>query len=192
MATERGDGFTIVELMVAMMIMLIITVPLVTSFVLGIRTTAEAQQDVTNSADAQVVAAFFDIDVSNARTVATTSSCGAGAGRQVVLALTWQDGGAVQTVAYVTEQDAAIAQELGVASAFVLERVECGAASGSSVVARQLVGAPVLRCDGSIGCPSATPRTVSLELVEHSRLLTDTGPSEEYSFRVSATRRVTT
>lgn len=187
------DGFTIIELMVAMMVMLIITVPLVTSFVLGIRTTSESQQEVTNSADAQVSAGFFDTDVASALTVSKPAGgCGADTGT-VQLALTWQTEAGTQVVAYVTTPDPTPPAALDV-QPLLLYRVACGPSSSELVVGRQLVdapGNPEFTCDGDPGCTNPKPRTVSMTVREHSQLLSDAPGSDVYTFTLTGTRKVT-
>lgn len=182
-------GVTLTEVLVAVTVTLIIIVPLTSAFVLGVGRTTQSLQDAGNSADTQVLAAFFETDVAQALTVATSSSCGAGAGRNTVLALQWTDG-AVQTVAYVAESDPEAAAEAGAASAWRLERVACGPETSTNVVVTQANAIPSATCDGA-ACTGATPRRVSLIVTQHARQITGDGAGGAYAYTVSGTRKVT-
>ena len=188
---SQDKGFTVIELVIAMMIMLIITVPLVTSFVVGTQTALGGQQDVTNSADTQLLGYFFDIDVANAETVAPSSpSCG-GAGS--ALELSWTDGGS-QLVAYRAVADAARQAELSFpTTVYRLERVLCNSAGTSTtVLARTLLAAPTVTCDGA-PCTATTtkPRRIGLQIQERSTQESDIGSTDRFTVGVTAARKVT-
>lgn len=186
----QDDGFTVIELVIAMMIMLIITVPLVASFAVGVRTALGSQQDVSNSADTQLLAYYFDIDVANADTVSSTSSgCG---GTGSVLQLSWTDGGS-QTVAYRSVADAARQAELNVTSTvYRLERVLCNT-SGSTVttIARSVMSTPTVTCDAAACTAASTPRRVSMTVSELSTQESDLGSTDRFTVGVTAVRKVT-
>lgn len=194
---SSDDGFTLVELLAAMLVMLVITVPLVTSFVVGLTTTRDGLQDTTNSADAQVLAAFFDIDVAGSQQVLedVESSCGGAA----VLELSWDDAGTANVVTYrLAAADPAIQQDVHEvdpsATVATLERAHCVGSAEPVVnaVARSVVGTPSVTCDGDLDCP-VTPRTVSLELQQYSALVKDrNATSNRYTTGVTGTRKVTT
>jgi hypothetical protein len=175
--------------LVAIMVMLVIIVPLTGAFVLGVGRSTQSLQDAGNSADTQVLAAFFETDVAQAVTVSTTSTCGAGAGRTVVLALSWTDG-ASQTVSYVAESDPDAAAQAGAASAWRLERVACGPESSSNVVVAQANRIPSVRCDGA-PCTGSAPRRVSLAVTQHARQITGDAVDGAYSYTVTGIRKVT-
>ena len=205
-ARREDGGFTIVELMVAMMIMLIITVPLVSSFVLGLRTTTESGQDVQSSVDAQIVSEYFDSDVAGSDSVATSGGCalveGAVTGT-TVLTLTWVEGSTNTVVTYATLQDDSVQAELGVSiPVYKLVRVRCAASDlttplektsvANQLVARTSPATPpaAVQCDQLPSCAS-TPSTVTLVLQEASRMLTDKSVPEVFTFGVTAVRKVT-
>lgn len=181
---RQDDGFTITELMIAMLIMGIITVPLVSAFVLGLTTTGRGIQDATNSSDAQLLGSFFEPDISNAETVSVSGTCGTGDAS--VLQANWLDGANSMTVSYWTYPDVT---DTGLA-VLRLERHECtnGVESGHQVLARSLTAAPVLACDSS-PCTSvpSRPRRISLVATELGRTTSD--PTFEVD--LTATRRVT-
>src|SRR5436309_2712378 len=98
-------GFTVIELVIAMLIMILITTPLMTSFVLGVRATREANQDVQNSVDAQLLASYFDIDVAGSDVVTSDAgaSCAVPSGGALAVTLTSSDPGAPKILTYATE-----------------------------------------------------------------------------------------
>lgn len=196
---HEDDGLTLIELLAAMLVMLILTVPLVTSFVLGLTTTRDGLQDTTNSADAQALAAFFDVDVANSQAVqaGTPSGCGG-----PVLTLTWDDAGTVNTVVYrMAAADVDVQQDvheveptLTVCSLERLHTVGSGTPEVTTV-ARSVVGTPAVSC-GDSAC-GTTPRSVSLEVVLFSALVRDKDlvdgdvASNRFTMGVTAERKVT-
>jgi prepilin-type N-terminal cleavage/methylation domain-containing protein len=191
-STPDDTGFTLVELLLAVMVMLIIIVPISASFVLGVKTASGSLQDTTNSADAQVLAGFFDTDVTGAETVSTSSIC---AGSGTVLVLSWTDGSLPVEVAYRVTADPAMQAELKSAAAIDrLDRVHCvsGAVVDTNPVARSVLHASgvTVTCDGQ-PCTTGTPRRISLKAVEYTNQLADTGGPGTYTIAVTATRKVT-
>ena len=190
MTTRADDGMTLIEVLLSMMIMMVIIVPLTAAFVLGLGRTTQSLQDAGSSSDTQVLTTFFDADVANALSVGTSSTCGAGAGRTVVLALTWLDG-ATQTVSYVAEVDADAAAEAQVATAYRLERVACGPESSTHIVAAQAAALPTATCDRGSCASAGTPRRVSLTISQHARQITGDAADGSFTYTVTGTRRVT-
>ena len=192
-------GVTLIELLIAMAVMIIILSPIVTSFALTLTTTTSADQDVSNSADAQGFTSFFDTDIGNADTVTVTTAPGAlaatcgGAGSSEALTATWLDGARQHVVAYQATVDAALGAVLAAAGpVYRISRFDCTAGSppGPVVLARSASSLPAWGCDGvlcSTGLASTTPRRVSLTLTELPRKTTD--PS--FLLTLTATRRVT-
>src|SRR2546430_1546620 len=116
-----GDGgFTLIEVVIVMIILGIIIAPLASAFYLGIGTATTSGQDVGNSADAQVLSAFFADDVASANAVSTDAACG---GNNTVIQFRWQDGTLERRVAYTVSADSGAAGSLHVASAYQLTRV---------------------------------------------------------------------
>jgi prepilin-type N-terminal cleavage/methylation domain-containing protein len=191
MSRRDDSGFTAIELIIAMMLMLIIIVPITSSFILGMRTTTGGMQDTTNSSDAQVLSAFFDTDVTNAESVATSGSCG---GASTVLQLSWTDGSVPVVVAYRTATASGDVQKTAPVQVDALERVRCesGASVEQSVVARAVLhsGGIVLSCDSG-SCPGTSPpRRITMKLVEHTSQVADTGSTGSNSYAVTAVRKV--
>ena len=181
------DGMTIIELLIAMMILTILIAPLATSFVIGLTTTQRTDQDVTNSADAQLLTLYFDSDVASSEQVTTSTACG---GSGTVVQFEWNDGSSSQLAAYRTTRDAAAETALGAPSVYRLERVLCsapGSVVSTHLLARSLSAVPGVLCDGSPCSASSTPRAVSLPLDQLGRTASD----DRFTFTLTATRKVT-
>lgn len=194
-SNDGDQGFTIVELLIAISVMLVIVVPLAGSFVLGLGTANGSLQDTTNSADAQIVAGFFDTDVTNAESVALTSTCGSTGTAK--LGLSWADGSQAVAVAYrLIVNDTAAQSELATPLVIDrLERVRCvdGVVVDTSVIARSVLDSSGVQisCDATPGsCPTPRPRRVSLSLTEFAPQLADTTGGSRYAINVTATRKV--
>ncbi len=193
MVTRTDRGFTLVELLLAVSVMLVIIIPLTNVFILGLKTANGGLQDTTNSADAQVLAGFFDTDVTSSEAVSTSSTSCGGAG--TVLLLTWRDGTTLVEVAYRTARDDVMKAELAVTMQIDrLERIRCtdGAPVESTLLARSLLHSPGvdIACDGG-ACTSPTPRRVEMTIVEHTPQLADAGSSDRFTIGLTATRKVT-
>lgn len=196
MPTAHEEGMTVLELMIAMLIMIVITVPLVSSFILGTRTTSEDRQEVQNSADAQILSTYFDIDVAGAESVRTTSgpTCAVSGGTPVLTLESHDAGDAVLVTYATTDASTAAKADAGLAAAaalYELQRARCvnGTADAASpmTVARQVLTTSVL-CDGPTSC--AAPRTVTLRAGTASRYLPDQGSPGTYTIGVTAVRKV--
>lgn len=188
---EPEDGFTVIELLIAMLIMIVIMTPLATAFVLGLATTRNGEEDAANSSDAQLLASFLDIDVASAETVATTSNCG---GPDSVLEMSWTDGALKQYVAYRAVADPARQTELRLTTpVYDLERAVCSSSTGpvqsTQTIARTLSAKPTVTCDNGAPC-TATPRRITLTATAYSKQISDLGSSTTFTFGVTAARRV--
>lgn len=189
---RREDGMTVIELLIAIMILGIIMAPLATAFVIGLQTTRGSELDAGDSADAQLIAGFWDIDIASAETVSTTgATCGTGA---AVVQLLLRDAGVVRYVAYRGLPDAARKAELQLPTdVYTLERVVCSDTSGTvverQVLARTLRAVPTVTCDS--GTCTSTPRRVRLQAVSYATQTPDVGSPGSYTVSVTATRKVT-
>ena len=187
---RSDDGFTILELVIAMMIMGVVLAPLATAFFVTVGSSKTASQRVTNSDDAQLMSAFFADDVSSADTVSKATTCG---GASTVVQLAWTDGAIDRKVAYASVEDTAAESELHVSPVYRLNRVSCASPGGTttSTVARSLSVLPVLQCDGGTCAPGSTkPLTVSLQLDEYGGQALGQAPEAHYVFTVQGARRV--
>lgn len=194
MSHDDDDGMTVVELLIAIVIMVMIMAPLATSFVIGMSTTRGSELDAGGSADAQLLAGAFDVDIASATavTAAAAMTCGSGQG---IVQLTVKDGTLTRYIGYRATADAARQAELQLPGAvYVLERFVCSDAGGTvadrQVLARTLKSVPSVACDGKPSCP-ATPRRVMLTTVSYATQTPDSATPGQYTASVTATRKVT-
>src|SRR5438270_13768050 len=68
-----NDGFTLLELVIAVLILGIITLPLLSAFVLNLGATAEANQRTQDNSDAQLLSQSFERDVAAAENIAVSN-----------------------------------------------------------------------------------------------------------------------
>ncbi|MFT5222305.1 MAG: prepilin-type N-terminal cleavage/methylation domain-containing protein [Glaciecola sp.] len=141
MRAARQDGFTLVELLISIVILGAISATLGTSIILGLQTTVNAEQRLTEGNDGRILAEAFIPDVQNATSISTTATVCGGANSR--LQLGWTDGTAI-VIAYVMRTTGAVRQ---------LVRVRCvGGASTEQVVVRSLVDVtPVV-----VSCPTGS------------------------------------
>jgi prepilin-type N-terminal cleavage/methylation domain-containing protein len=88
-------GFTLPEVLITVVISSIVVICLSSSFVVGAKSTVEANSRLRESHDAQMIATYFPADVASAKTVSTTSMAGSTCpipGSPVVL-FTWTESG---------------------------------------------------------------------------------------------------
>lgn len=173
---------SVIEIVVAFMVLGVIVAPLSTSVIIGLSSTERAAQRTTDTSDQQVLASYFSHDVQSADDVQTASTCGAGTGSSVVQ-LHWVDPvGAVDKVA-----------AYRATTGGELLRVYCegGSVVKTITVVHALDTAPTVTCDGA-ACPASAgvPREVAMSVTT----VGDKGPGpsyDTYQFELSATRRVT-
>ena len=193
----RGDdsGLTLVELVLSMMIMGIILLPLSSSFVLGIGTTAQSNATTNDSSDTQNLSSFFVNDVASAYRVSTSPTPPCGSGTVVKFEMGASGSGANPFyVAYGANEDGSLEDSQHITPIYVLTRYTCnssGTTIDSAQVATAMTGPPTLACAGlsvaNCDTTSRKPTLVSLTVTEWGRNQTDT----TYSFTISGTRRVT-
>lgn len=177
---REDGGFTLVEMMVAAVILSIVVAPLTASVLLGLLTVTQSQSRVTHSADEQLVASYFNTDVQSATTAGTGAYC-SGGGAELVLA--WTDPKTTQSrqVAYVV-------------SGAELTRIVCvdGSETRRLPVATSLTSsAPVtVQCAQTpptfAACTTSDPRQVRISITEAG----ETFQADDYTFSLTATRRV--
>ena len=98
MTFDDERGFTLVELLVASVIVGIIMSAMATAIIVGLRTTDEANTRFSESHDAQIASAYFVTDVQSADSVTTTDNTCSGVNN--VLRLRWTDNAGVKDAAY--------------------------------------------------------------------------------------------
>jgi Tfp pilus assembly protein PilV len=181
---RSDEGLTVVELVVAVLVLAIIVVPLSTSVIVGLTSTLRAEQQTTDTTDQQTLASYFVNDVQSADDISVNTTAPACGGTTAVIQMHWVD-----PVGSVDKQAAYVADGTG-----QFERVYCeaGVVVKRATVVNALASAPVVACDPSpcsSAQPGGTPKSVSMQV---STVGSKDGPSyETYSFELQATRRVT-
>jgi prepilin-type N-terminal cleavage/methylation domain-containing protein len=136
---SQSDGFTLVELLIAMFIMVIVFGAVSASFALSLRSSDESTQRLAESQDADFTDSYFTKDAQSADTVSsTTANCGSGTG-PVIVAFSWSDTSATKNVTY----------QLGTgAQSSQLTRYACdgGTVTSVQVVASELASPPTVTC----------------------------------------------
>lgn len=177
MTWRSDDGFTLPELLVAVVILGVISSALTGAIITGLNVTDGTSARVKESTDAQLASAFFAWDVQSSTTVATAlhPDCAVAAGASPIVSFSWEDPAepAVPRVAVWFTQT--------VDGERHLSRRFCEGGSGTTVTVSRALGpdGPVLTCSG--GC-SGTPVRVEMAVTELSG----------YAFRLTGTRRSAT
>jgi prepilin-type N-terminal cleavage/methylation domain-containing protein len=171
MIRHSQAGLTLVELLVAVVILTIVSGVLTQATIIGLRTTGNTAQRVSESADAQLVSNFFGTDIQSAEAIWLTpnSTCWT---KTPLLRLNWVDRGTGDTHAvsytYVSQSNGG---ERQLVRQHWVNPPACTApipvAADSQTLARSLDATPTVTCSGSEGACSPLPVTVSLTLSEH-------------------------
>jgi prepilin-type N-terminal cleavage/methylation domain-containing protein len=177
------DGFTLVELLVAFVILGILIVPLAGSVITSLTAVDRAQQRTSDSSDAQVLGLYFSSDVQSSHVVGTASACGT-PGATPVLRLSWVDPAtaATQNVDYITMT--------GAHGHVELHRIACGQVSGNVIVGRAVSGVVTTSCTDGAGAATtcdSNAQTVGISFLDKGDAATDA----PYAVVLSATRRET-
>jgi len=157
MAAE--DAFTLPELLVVIVISSIIVTVIAASMIVGLRSTAASSTRLNESHDAQMAAAYFAADASNASSFSSAApdpaSCAAGLTN--VAHFAWADAAGAQDVFYVTTGSPAT----------LVRRACVNNVAGPDVsVVRHLSGTPTITCPLPAASCSATPADVQLNVIE--------------------------
>jgi prepilin-type N-terminal cleavage/methylation domain-containing protein len=150
------EGFTLVELLIAMFIAAIVFTTMANVFKLTLNSSDEGQQRLSESQDSDFTDSYFTKDAQSTDTVSTTTaSCGSGAGT-VVVALSWTEPGVTKNVTYW--------RGAGTDTA-LLTRYACdgGSVTSSRVVARDLAATPTVTCT-PVSCTAATRLVMTIQL----------------------------
>lgn len=202
------EGFTLMEVMVAVAILGIITASLTGVVLSYLKTSGVTRARLNESTDQQFISTYWQNDVSSlgrrsfnpadVNPVPTTQSvfvgaagpagCGASVGT-VVVAFAWQEytvNGTPANAWTATPQEVAYVR-VGGSAPFTLKRVRCknGVEGSPLTVAHKLTGPPIITCDST--CTAATvPNRVSMQFTVRDDSETN---SVGYTTTVSADRR---
>lgn len=87
------DGFTLIEMVIAVMVLGVVIASIAMGMIVMFRTTEETTQRLSESPDLQIAAAYFGSDVQSAQSF--TGTCGSPpAGSTTLVTLSWIDPGA--------------------------------------------------------------------------------------------------
>lgn len=186
-------GFTLIELMISMALLMIVIGPITGSFLIGMLEAGATGDRVVDSSAAQAVAAYLVSDIQSSQEVDTASTCLPAdvAGGTVLLGFTWADvydGDAVDDAASIAYVD--LPAESG---QHQLYRVTCTAAGSEvSLLVQNLAasGGLVARCDGG-SCAPATPEVVEVDITVASDSAQEGSSYGALTFTIEATRKVT-
>lgn len=212
--TRSDDGFTLVELVLAVAILGLISATLVGVVFQYLKVTTATSTRLAESTDQQFVSAYWQQDVSalgrralSGATITTSQSvwvgaaapggCGSSVPGAVVVSFAWRE---FQTGSDpVTAWDGTAQEAAYVASGTVLKRVRCraGVAGPAHTVAHNLVGTPTVTCldhnDAVTETPTAAkcadaalPARVSLSINVTD---TDAASTTGYTTTLTADRR---
>jgi prepilin-type N-terminal cleavage/methylation domain-containing protein len=157
------DAFTLVELLIAILVVGIILPAIGATFYIAMKTTDDTNRRLLDSHDIESAGAFVNSDVQNATTISTTdtTSCVAAAypASQAALYLTWTDRS--------TEGVAIPHQVNYYVSGSSLVRSAClaGVSTGALAIIAELdlTSPPAVVCHGPSDCASVTaPQSVAL------------------------------
>lgn len=164
--TGSTDGFTLVELLVAITILVVITGPLASAVVMALRTTGDATDRLARSHDIQTTETTFASDVQSSRALEVLTGAASGCGHPTafLLRLSWTDT-QPRIVTYTVETDAGSGE-----TQMVRWTCTAGTSSNRRVLAHVLspTVAPDLQCQ-PVACDVATPQRpqdVRLELTD--------------------------
>jgi prepilin-type N-terminal cleavage/methylation domain-containing protein len=149
MRSVHGErGFTLVELLVAVSVLGIIMVPLCGSLIVGLRTTNDSQQRLTEARGAQLTSNYFTFDVASATNIIPLdpTPCG-GAGSAAVASFDWADDHSLTNeVTYVVPTGATD-----------MVRMVCqgGSLVSKNLLASGLNGTPTIACTPTAVCDAS-------------------------------------
>jgi prepilin-type N-terminal cleavage/methylation domain-containing protein len=197
---DDEGGFTLPELLMAIALLMIITAPLMLSFVTSVRYIGKTDQKFTDTRGGLLSAAYFSSDVASASTISSPDAApcgGAGTGLTGVVSFNWSDTSVNTTYEVSWVFDSSSASNLR------LLRKVCTTVNGStttsqSVPAVSLAGPPALNCYDPAVSGSAVPdatcsaatRWVKMVITGALNSPTPDNPSpQQATFTLEGTRR---
>jgi prepilin-type N-terminal cleavage/methylation domain-containing protein len=186
MSDPRDDaGVTLIELMIAIVILGLIMVPLTGAIITGLRTTTESQKRLSESRSPLFTSAYFADDAQSADvngiTIGGSPVCEPGSGTNVV-SFAWNESGTQYSSSYVIS---------GAGANTVLKRSYCRDGAPETIVAAPVLGDNLTCLDGT---QQPVCASVANDATGHPRIvtLTATTPNNENGFfTLTATRRAT-
>jgi prepilin-type N-terminal cleavage/methylation domain-containing protein len=194
MKLRRGDdGFTLVELLLAIAIMGIIATPLSMGFITGLRFIGRSDEKFTDSRSALMSAGYFAGDVANANTVVPNDATACGTGSALVT-FAWSDASAA--VGAPVNNEVSYVYDTSDSTNKQLLRKYCANGSATatkSVAAVSLGSTPVVTCYDAGNVVNATcvgARWVKMLVTQDTNAASPDNPTPTaYTFTLEGTRR---
>jgi prepilin-type N-terminal cleavage/methylation domain-containing protein len=191
---ESEQGFTLVELLLAVSILGIIMAPLSLGFITGLRFIGRSDERFTDSRSALISAAYFASDVATANAVTPNDVAACGGGSALVSFNSADANGAVGAVQ--NNEVSYVYDTAGAPSPRLLRKYCANAgAAVSSVTAVSLASAPVVTCynaANAVNASCANARRVQLFVTQKANKSSPDVPSPlPYTFTLEGTRRPT-
>lgn len=163
------DGFTLIEMLVGMVILVIIMGSIGGALIVGLKTTDQTTVRFSESHDAQIAAAYLANDVQSALSI-TNTTCGPGG---ALISFTYDGAKGVASYYYGAGSNG----ETQVTRTFCNAS---GAHVSDVVVAHFAGGIPIVKCDGGACASGSQPDKVEISFTEQSG----------YAFSLLGTRRI--
>jgi prepilin-type N-terminal cleavage/methylation domain-containing protein len=192
-ANRRDDGFTLAELLVAITILGIISIPISVAVTTGLRSLGRSDDRADDSRSALISAAYFATDVANANTVVKNDANACGGGTAIV-SVSWSD--AANGVGGAVNNKASYVYDTSVSANKKLLRKYC--ANGTSTAQTSVAGislgsSPVVTCYDSgnvVNATCASPEWVKMVVTQAPVAPSPDNPTPTaYTFTLEGTRR---
>jgi prepilin-type N-terminal cleavage/methylation domain-containing protein len=188
------DGFTLIEMIIAIAVLGIIVGPIAGSFLIGFLESTSARDRIADSSGAQVLSAWLVRDIQSSESISvnpaspTCFPAPITAGDAVRLQITMTDPktSTTSTVSYIDDSTSTGQHRL-------LRAVCTPSASTSSLIATYLASSNgfAVACDGGVApCADPTPTLVSVSVSSESQAPQDQSSYEPFSFELEARRRI--
>jgi prepilin-type N-terminal cleavage/methylation domain-containing protein len=189
-SSERG--FTLVELLVAIMILGIITAPLSMAVITGLRFLGRSDQKLNDSRSALISAAYFAGDVGNANLILPNDAAACGGGTALV-SFDWSDA-SLGAGAAVNNEASYVFDSSDPANKRLLRKYCAnGGSATQSTAAVSLGSTPVVTCYNAANVVNATcvsARWVKMLVTQNANTPSADNPAPvPYTFTLEGTRR---
>jgi prepilin-type N-terminal cleavage/methylation domain-containing protein len=177
------DGFTLIEMIIAIAVLGIIVGPIAGSFLIGFLESTSARDRIADSSGAQVLSAWL---VNPASPTCFPAPITAGDAVRLQITMTDPKTSTTSTVSYIDDSTSTGQHRL-------LRAVCTPSASTSSLIAPYLASSNgfAVACDGGVApCADPTPTLVSVSVSSESQAPQDQSSYEPFSFELEARRRI--
>jgi prepilin-type N-terminal cleavage/methylation domain-containing protein len=189
---DQKNGFTLVELLLAVSIMGLIMAPLSLGFITGLRFIGRTDERFTDSRSALIAAAYFAGDVSTANTIVRNDAAACGGGTALV---SFNSSDANGGVGAAQNNEVSYVYDTSIATNKRLLRKYCANAGAAvqAVTAVSLGSAPTVTCYDAANVVNATcvnARRVRLVVTQMANKPSPDVPAPApYTFTLDGTRR---